>query len=63
MNRYTISVTPMQSTIILNMAQILSHARQYKAHNPKKATRLKIKIRSIILDFLIKDGAIVVAKG
>ncbi|MGC8602315.1 MAG: hypothetical protein ACP5VS_01355 [Desulfomonilaceae bacterium] len=53
----------MKPTIMLNMVQILSHARQYKAHNPKKATRLKIKIKSIILDFLPRDDAIVIAKG
>ncbi|MGO8880781.1 MAG: hypothetical protein ACLPVO_06795 [Desulfomonilaceae bacterium] len=53
----------MKPTIMLNMAQILSHARQYKAHNPKKATRLKIRIKSIILGLLLRDGAIVVAKG
>ncbi|MDR3604939.1 MAG: hypothetical protein P4L38_09935 [Syntrophaceae bacterium] len=53
----------MKPTTMLNMAQILSHATQYKAHSPKKATKLKIKIESIILDFLLRDGAIVVAKG
>jgi|GEM_PF-3507740 len=49
-------ITAIKPTTMLNIVQILSHAMQYKTHSPKKTTRLDMKIKSIILDLLLKSG-------